>query len=71
MLSSFLLSHCLTDAASSIWLHLHALPQMATFSGRALQELALMVARSRAGDTQSFPVAETKHKDSVLRTTLS
>ena len=33
------------------------------------QELAVMVARSRNGDTRPFPVAETKHKDSILLTT--
>lgn len=35
----------------------------------AVQELAVMVARSRTGDTRPFPVAETKHKDSILLTT--
>ena len=28
-----------------------------------------MVARSRHGDLRPFPVAETKHKDSILMTT--
>ena len=28
-----------------------------------------MVARSRHGDLRAFPVAETKHKDSILMTT--
>ena len=34
-----------------------------------MQELAVMVARSRNGETKAFPVVETIHKDSICHTT--
>lgn len=35
----------------------------------AVQELAVMVARSRNGETKAFPVVETIHKDNICHTT--
>lgn len=34
-----------------------------------VQELAVMVARSRNGETKAFPVVETIHKDNICHTT--
>ena len=40
-----------------------------TQRAHCVQELAVMVARSRNGDTKAFPVVETIHKDNICHTT--